>query len=259
MGSDAGLGRGRDAGRERGIRGGASRGPRHSVRGNETEMNVLRLTSRDWYEEEEEDDGTVVLPATVRNEIAFDGRSEPVLLRSRLVPREARDALASVGHSREWYADGYNSSRCLDRWSLANFTDEVLYFWAGVWLTRLKLTAMKESCECDVCGQCLDRLSIENGTKRLTVEEVTRADTQDWSGLFQTLTSNAPDLDAERLRMLCHERRWHAERMREVAPRLEPYLRPRSLITEAALQLEDRLRHESEASARREKLDESRL
>ena len=202
---------------------------------------------------------------------------------SSLLPERARVALDATPFEKRLRSDLPTFTHWLDEHSLANFTDDALYFEAGVRMVEQKLARMRKDCLCDACAKCHRRMDIETGRVRLSYGDVVGLDgvekealppptssegddvkeltsspaPADWKNFSESLLATAPDLDRSRATHM-GDKTWTEHRLRDAAPRLEPYLCPGLLITEAAVELEARLRDETEASRRRAEFERRR-
>ena len=230
------------------------------------------------YEEPSADEAMIIASYSSPKRLGLQAKSWSLLL-----PERARVALDATPFEKRLRSDLPTFTHWLDKHSLANFTDEALYFEAGVRMAEQKLARMRKECSCDSCAKCQRRMDIETGRVRLSYSDVVGLDgvqkealsqptssegddikesasssaPTDWKNFSESLLATAPDLDRSRATHM-GDKTWTEHRLRDAAPRLEPYLCPGLLITEAAVELETRLRDETEASRRRTEFERKR-
>ena len=187
------------------------------------------------------------------------------LTESELMPKKALEALEQVLPQRRTNIPEWVELYALDAHSLANYTDEALFFYAGTSLVDKKLREMADECSCDACVKCEKRMAIANGSVRLDYKDLSKVKpytpakwpsggkSTKWGWYSFALLNEASALDVARVGYLSNKN-WTERTMRDFAPRLEPYLWPQKFISRAALHLEDRLKDESAATRRRQQL-----
>ena len=230
------------------------------------------------YEEPSADEGMIIDPYLSPKRLGLQALSW-----SSLLPERARVALDGTPFEKRLRSDLPTFTHWLDKHSLANFTDEALYFEAGVQMTEQKIDQMRKECLCDSCAKCQRRMDVETGRVRLSYRDVVGLDGMqkktlsrptssegdnaekppspftptDWKNFSSSLLTTAPGLDRLRATHMGNKT-WTEHRLQDAAPRLEPYLCPGLLITDAAVELEARLRDETEASRRRTEFEQRR-
>jgi hypothetical protein len=181
----------------------------------------------------------------------------PLYRLSDLVDRRVRVTLGGGDFSVIVGVDGKTSYN-MDAIAMQTQTDELLMFGAGARLVEKLFETMLLACDCGGCEDCERLADWQSGRKALAWQDVADYSVLNWVFYAIELTSSTPCYDEDRLFWLAN-RRWDADTGEIIAPRLVNYLKPPSLIDEAAQTLIARIAKASDECTRRRANHVSRL
>jgi hypothetical protein len=180
--------------------------------------------------------------------VNFDDETSRYWL-SDLVDRRVRVALGGGDSSVLIGVDGKTVYE-MDAIAMRRQTDELLMFGAGARLVEKLFEAMSLACDCGGCDDCTRLTNLRSGREAIEWRDVAEYSILNWVFYAIELTSSTPRYDEDRLFWLANQR-WDADTGEIVAPRLADYLKPPSLIDEAAQTLVVRIAEASDECARR--------
>jgi hypothetical protein len=175
--------------------------------------------------------------------------SGPQIRLSDLVDRKARIALGGSDFSVLIGVDGKTSYE-MDAVAMRQQTDELLMYKSALSLVEELLEAMTLACDCGDCDDCALLAERRSGEKAIEWRDVADYSLLNWAFYAIELTSSTRNYDVDRLFWLAN-RRWDTETGDIIAPRLAAYLKPPTLIAEAAQTLVARIAEASDECARR--------
>jgi hypothetical protein len=178
-----------------------------------------------------------------------DDRTTPRHRLSDLVDRRARIALGGGDLSIIVGVDGKTVYK-MDAIAMRRQTDELLMYCAGARLVEKLFEATLLACDCGGCNDCERLADWQSGRKAIEWRDVADYSVLNWVFYAIELTSSTPRYDEDRLFWLANQR-WDADAGEIVEPRLVEYLKPPSLIDEAAQTLVARIAEASDECARR--------
>jgi hypothetical protein len=176
---------------------------------------------------------------------------------SDLIDRRARIALGGGDFSVVVGVDGKTVYE-MDPIAMRRQTDELLMYCAGTRLVEKLIETMLLACDCGGCEDCTRLSDWRSGRKAIEWRDVADYSVMNWVFYAIELTSSTPRYDEDRLFWLANQR-WDADTGEIISPRLVEYLKPLSLIDEAARTLVVRIAAASDECARRRTNHVSRL
>jgi hypothetical protein len=194
------------------------------------------------------DDSSTASTDVTRTGVRADAATRRIAL-SDLVDRRARIALGGGAYSFLIGVDGETVYE-MDAVAMRQQTDELLMFGAGTRLVEKLLEAMTVACDCSGCDDCVRLAEWRSGQRLIEWRDVTDYSVLNWVFYAIELTSSTPDYDEDRLFWFANQR-WDADTGKIIEPRLVAYLKPPSLIDEAAQTLVARIAEASDECARR--------